>query len=146
MVPSLVSEFDKFDIHSAPKYKVGFKVEDVEGNVYRYAHFGAAVNRGTVVSQDVSESSLGDSDNACAAAAIGAKAVTITAGSVAVPVTTNQFAGGKFIVSDDAQIHFVPAALPSAFPHSDRKITATCTSYPPRRSATSITTPSTMSR
>jgi len=114
-VPTVSADFNKFDKHATPRFAVGFKVEDGDGNVYRYSHFGADVNRGVLVSQDLSESSLGDSDNAIVASAsctvttdgtAGSKYLEITTGiygsTTNTEITEDQFAGGKFITSDDA--------------------------------------------
>ena len=104
-------QFDKFDLHATAKYPLGFKVEQYDGTVYRYAHLGAATNRGVVVSQDLSETSIADTDNAVIApasavavpdetqkpGAIGSHYVQLTVASV----TANQFRGGKFVVTDD---------------------------------------------
>jgi hypothetical protein len=108
-VPQVVNAFDKFEEHTSCKYPLGFKVEDGEGNIYRYSHFGAACDRGVVVAQDVSESSLAESDNIIVASAsaqtvtdglIGSKFVEITMTGGA--QTANQYRGGKFITTDDA--------------------------------------------
>jgi hypothetical protein len=115
-VPTVSADFDKFAKHATPRFAIGFKVEDGDGNVYRYSHFGADTNRGVLVSQDVSESSLGDSDNVIVASAScantsdgtkGSRYLNITTGNyssggTATEVTANQFAGGTFITSDDA--------------------------------------------
>jgi len=104
--PTVAFDFDKFEEHATPRYAIGYKIEDSDGAVYRYSHFGATVSRGVVCSQDVSESSAGDSDNIIVASAsavnttdglIKSKYVQITSGGVLV----NQFAGGKFITTDD---------------------------------------------
>ena len=104
-------QFNKFDLHATPKYALGFKVEQYDGSVYRYSHLGAATNRGVVVSTDLSESSVVDTDNAVIApasavavsgesvrpGAIGSRFVELTVASI----TANQFRGGKFITTDD---------------------------------------------
>ncbi|MCU0614545.1 MAG: hypothetical protein MUD09_05615, partial [Desulfobacterales bacterium] len=113
-VPQVAGEFNKFDLHKTPQYRLGFKVEDADGNVYRYAHFGADTNRGVLVAQDVSESSLGDSDNVIVASAsctdttdgtIGSRYIDVTVGiyasTTATEITADQFAGGKLITTDD---------------------------------------------
>jgi hypothetical protein len=109
-VPQVGADFNRFVSDATPKYQVGWKIEDVDGNVYRYSHFGADVNRGVVVAQDISESSLGDSDNVIVAPAsttsgtdgnIGTKYVEITAGQSGNAITADQFAGGRFITTDD---------------------------------------------
>lgn len=114
-VPQVAAGFDKFAKDKIPQYRLGFKVEDADGNVYRYAHFGADTNRGVLVAQDVSESSLGDSDNVIVASAsctvttdgtAGSHYLEITTGeygsTTATEITAGQFAGGTFVVSDDA--------------------------------------------
>ena len=106
-VPTAVGNFDLFESTTAAKLPLGFKVEDVSGNIYRWGHFGAATTSGLVVSQDISESTVADSDNVILAPAscvnttdgtIGSRFVEITLATV----TANQYAGGKFITTDDA--------------------------------------------
>lgn len=106
-VGSVVSEFNKFESTTEPKRPVGFKVEDVQGTIYRWAHFGAATNRGVVVATDVSESGYVDTDNVILAPAscvtttdnaVGSYYVEITLASI----TSNQFAGGKLLITDDS--------------------------------------------
>jgi hypothetical protein len=78
-----------------------------DGTVLRYAHFGDDVNRGVLVSQDLSESSQAEIDGEVIASA---SCVTTTDGTVGsyyleadlASVTVDQYAGGKFIVTDDA--------------------------------------------
>jgi len=104
--PQIVGAFDKFEMHATPKYPCGYKVEMADGSVYRYGHFGANANRGILVSQDLSESSVVDTDNVIIApastvsktdGAIGKRFVELTLASVSI----DQFAGGKFITTDD---------------------------------------------
>lgn len=103
---STASLFNKFDQATSPGYHVGFKVEEADGSVYRYGHFGATANRGVLVSQDLSESSVVDTDNKIIAPA---SAVTTTDGKLGsnfleitvASVTANQFTGGKFVTTDD---------------------------------------------
>lgn len=114
-VPQVAVDFDKFAEHATPRFPIGFKVEDGDGSIYRYSHFGATVNRGVVVAQDLSESSLGDSDNSIVASAsasvttdglAGQKYVEINTGiygtSTSTSIAANQYAGGKLIITDDA--------------------------------------------
>jgi hypothetical protein len=106
-VPMTVTEFNPYESTTNPKRPVGFKVEDAQGNIYRWAQFGATTTQGKAVSQDIDESSLVDSDNIVVASAsavnttdglIGSKFVEITLASV----TADMFAGGKLVVTDDA--------------------------------------------
>lgn len=99
-------EFNKFAKDASPKCKVGMKVEDGEGNVYRYAHFGADTSQGKLVAADFSGSGVVDTDNAVIAPAstqntgdnkAGSKYVEITLASV----LAGQYRGGKFITTDD---------------------------------------------
>lgn len=105
-VPTLPSEFNPFESTTNPKRMIGFKVEDVQGNVYRWAHFGAAVTPGLLVAQDISESSVVDTDNAIISPA---SAVTTTDGTIGsryveltlASATADQYAGGTFVTTDD---------------------------------------------
>lgn len=102
----IVSEFNPFISTTNPTRALGSKVEDAQGNIYRWAHFGATTTQGKVVSQDVSESSYVDTDNVILAPAscvtttdnsVGSYYVEITLASI----TADQFAGGKLITTDD---------------------------------------------
>jgi hypothetical protein len=86
---------------------LGFKVEDLSGNVYRWAHFGATTTQGKLVSQDIDESGVVDTDNAIIAPAsavtttdgtIGSKFIELTLASITVQ---DNFAGGKIVITDD---------------------------------------------
>lgn len=106
-VPSIVSELDLNENGTAAKRALGFKVEDAQGNVYRWVHAGAAVTAGRLVSQDISESGVTDTDNAVIAPASSVTTTDSTVGSRFVEMTLasatlNEYAGGKFIVTDDA--------------------------------------------
>ena len=104
-------EFDKFALHATPKYALGFKIEMVDGSIYRYVHTGAATNRGLLVSQDISETSVVDTDNKiiAPASATAVSGETLNPGALGSPyvqitlasVTANQFRGGKFTTTDD---------------------------------------------
>jgi len=103
--------FNKFDLHATPKYALGFKVEQADGSIYRYAHLGAATNRGVLVSQDLSESSLADADNGviAPASAVAVSDESVKPGALgshylqltSATKTLNQFRGGKLIITDD---------------------------------------------
>jgi len=103
---STAGQFNKFEQSANPRYHVGYKVELANGDVYRYVHFGATVNRGVLVAGDISETSVADTDNSIIAPA---SAVTTTDGTLGsrfiqvtiASVTANQFAGAKFITTDD---------------------------------------------
>lgn len=103
--PQVGADFNKFQTNDNPKFKVGHKIEDGDGNVYRYSHFGEDTTRGLVVSQDISESSLTLTDNSVVASAssvnttdslVGSKHIEFTVASV----TANQYAGGRLSVLD----------------------------------------------
>lgn len=103
--------FNKFDLHATPKYALGFKVEQADGSVYRYAHMGAATNRGLLVAQDLSETSVADTDNSviAPASAVAVAGETLKPGALGstyvqftlASATANQYRGGKLIVTDD---------------------------------------------
>lgn len=105
-VPQVAGAFDKFEAHATPKFVLGYKVESGDGSVYRYSHFGDDTNRGQMVSQDLSESSVVDTDDAVIAPAscvtttdgtLGSKYLQMTLASV----TVDQYAGAKFVTTDD---------------------------------------------
>ena len=103
--PAVVGQFDKFEQHASPKFSVGYKVEEADGSVYRYCHFGADVAVGVLVSTDVSETCIAESDNNITAptdcvdttdGTLGSKYVQMTATG-----TSGQFRGAKFVTTDD---------------------------------------------
>ena len=105
-IPQVGTDFNRLEKNTNPKFKIGHKIEDGDGNTYRYAQFGADTNRGLVVSQDISESSMVDTDNDILAPAscvntddgkIGEKHIEITKAST----TANQYAGARLIITDD---------------------------------------------
>lgn len=107
--PQVGADFDPYESNSNPKWALGTMMPDQRGNVYRYVHFGAAVNAGEIVAQDFSESSQDDSltslvdpgsavaipgDN-LSAGKIGSKFVEMTLSDV----TADQFAGGDLLIT-----------------------------------------------
>jgi hypothetical protein len=105
-IPQVGADFDIYGQHTDPRYAIGTRITRQDGNEYVYCHFGATVNRGVLVSTDVSESSRVDSDNIIVAPAsaqttsdgtIGNKFLEITLASV----TVDQYAGGYFVTTDD---------------------------------------------
>lgn len=102
---------DIYTSSTTPLYPVGMKIVRADGAEYVYSHFGAASAAGTVVAQDLSESSVVDTDNAVIApasavavpgevlrpGAIGSVYVELTLAGV----TANQFAGGYLSITDD---------------------------------------------
>lgn len=108
-VPQVAGAFNKFEMHAQPRYNIGFKVEDSQGNVYRYCHFSTNVNRGVLVSPDISETGLDDTDNMVTLAsatqiagdnAIGSKYVEMNVSALA-SVLVNDYAGGRLVITDD---------------------------------------------
>lgn len=97
--------------HDSPKYVVGLKAQRADGNVYRYAHFGAAVAAGRVVAPDLNESASAYNDNSVIATnsafqqpneqvgiypgMVGSKYVVLLESSR----TADQFAGGYLTIS-----------------------------------------------
>lgn len=101
---------DIFALHSTQKYPVGMEVQ-YGVRKFRYAHFGADTNRGVLVSQDISESSVVDTDNIIIASAsatdtndglIGSRFIQITLAST----TANQYAGGTFHTTTDTGLGY----------------------------------------
>jgi hypothetical protein len=104
--PQVVGAFDKFAKDATPKYPCGYKVEMADGTVLRYAHFGDDVNRGVLVSQDLSESSLVETDGEVIAPASCVNTSDGTIGSYFIEanlasVTVDQYAGAKLLILDD---------------------------------------------
>lgn len=106
-IPEIAGEFNQFDMHSTPKFGIGYKVEDGLGNVYRYAHFQANTNRGVLVSANLDETGLDDTDNAIPGTpqnsgdnAIGSKFIELNVSAIA-SVLVNDYAGGRLVVTDD---------------------------------------------
>lgn len=108
-VPQVAGPFNKFEMHSTPRFQIGYKVEDANGNVYRYAHFSANTNRGVLVSPDISETGLDDTDNMVTLAsavqtagdnALGSRYVEMNVSALA-SVLLNDYAGGRLVITDD---------------------------------------------
>jgi hypothetical protein len=103
---NLIFDGNIFRLDATPKYPLGFAVQRADGSRYRYAQFGAVTNRGVLCSQDVSETSIPDTDNGIIASASAADTSWGTAGSRKIEITmagiiANQFAGGYFSTTDD---------------------------------------------
>lgn len=89
-----------------PKYQLGFLVTRADGARYRYAQYGAATNRGVLVSQDISETGQVDTDNGMVAPASAVTTTDGTIGSYFIEITkdgiiANQYAGGYLTTNDD---------------------------------------------
>jgi len=107
------SDIDIFEISDKPKLAVGTGFTRSDGSKFRYAHAGAATNRGAIVAQDYSESSVADTDNAIIAplstyqmpdenngiypGSAGSRYAILTLASAA----ADQYAGGYFHITDD---------------------------------------------
>lgn len=103
---NLVFDGNIHRLDATPKYPLGFGVQLADGSRFRYAQFGAVTNRGVLVSQDVSETSIPDTDNGIVASASSATTTDGTAGSRFIQITmdgviANQFAGAYFSTTDD---------------------------------------------
>jgi hypothetical protein len=94
---------------TTPTLPIGFKVSLADGREFRYAHFGAATNRGLIVSTDISESSTGIVSNAIIAPAsavsvVGETAKPGTIGSRFIELTlaattASQYAGAQLTIN-----------------------------------------------
>ena len=67
-----------YEESSTPNYAIGEKLELADGRVFRYGYTAAAINRGLLVSQDVSATAIVESDGKLTAASAGATEVTYT--------------------------------------------------------------------
>jgi hypothetical protein len=95
-----------YRLDATPKYALGFGAQRADGSCFRYAQFGAATNRGVLVSQDVSETSIPDTDNGIVAPASAVTTTDGTLGSRFIQITmdgiiANQFAGAYLCTTDD---------------------------------------------
>ena len=91
-----------YEESSTPNHSIGEKLELEDGRVFRYAYTAAAINRGLLVSQDVSATAIVESDGKLTAAAAGATEVTYTDSGTVGSATANQYAGGYLHTTDDA--------------------------------------------
>jgi hypothetical protein len=91
-----------YDESSTQEYPIGTKREFEDGRVFRYASFAAATGAGLVVSQDISETAIVESDGKLTAASAGATEVTYTDAGTVGSATANQYAGGYLHTTDDA--------------------------------------------
>ena len=94
------------DAIASPKYPLGFKVSRADGSIYRYSMYGAATNRGLLVSPDISELNIPDTDNGIIAPASALDTTHGTINQRFIEITRDgvvagQFAGGYFITTDD---------------------------------------------
>jgi len=97
-------DFDIYDSHSTARSAIGTRLVRQDGNEYVYGHFGVTVNRGVLVSTDVSAASLVETANAVIAPASAQTVTDGTIGSKFLEVTVaaiseNQFAGGYLAIS-----------------------------------------------
>ena len=92
-----------YEESATAKGPIGARREMPDGRVFRYAHFVAAVNRGVLVSQDISVSAAGPIDGKATAAAIGATTITLTdTDTFTTADAADVYAGGYFMPEDDA--------------------------------------------
>jgi len=89
---------------STAKFAIGEKLEFADGRCFRYGYTAAAVNAGLLVSQDVSATTLVESDDIVIAASgdyspsAGSSKVQITLASI----SANDYAGALLQITDDA--------------------------------------------
>ena len=92
---------------STAKFPIGEKLELSDGRVFRYGKTAAAVAAGILVSQDLSATSLVETDDAIPVEGGQAAGFSTAAGSTQVQitlasVTEDQFAGALLQITDDA--------------------------------------------
>jgi len=105
-IPQIGGPVNLAESRTTPTFAIGYRLQRQDGAEFVYGHFGATTGAGMVVSQDLSESSLVDSDNIVIAPA---SAETITDGTVGskflqvtlAAVTADQYAGGYLTITDD---------------------------------------------
>ena len=110
--PQVGADVELYQADAVPKFALGTKFERADGNIFRYAHFGEDTAVGLVVSTDISETCVADTDDSIIApsatyqmsdeqsgiypGSIGSRYVVMT-----LTATANQFAGGYFVTTDD---------------------------------------------
>jgi len=105
-IPGIAGDVDLYASSTTPKFQIGYKICRQDGAEFAYANFGATTGAGLLVSQDLSESSLVDSDNIVVAPASAATTTDGTVGSkflevTLAAVTADQYAGGYLTITDD---------------------------------------------
>lgn len=113
--PGLGADIDIYESSTNPKYTVGFGFTRADGNKYKYCHFGALSNRGTMVATDVSESGLTKIENIGAVLANRVKtggetmypnAIGSRYMQLIITATADQFAGAYITVTTGAGAGF----------------------------------------
>jgi hypothetical protein len=99
------------DAIASPKYPVGFKVSRSDGSIFRYSHYGATCNRGVLVSPDINELNIPDTDNGMVAPASANDTTDGTIYSRFIQITmagivADQFKGGYLITTDGTGIGY----------------------------------------
>lgn len=105
------SDIDLYKIDATPQFAIGTGFTRQDGAKFRYGYVSTAVNRGTILAQDYSGSSIVDTDNIiiAPASAVAVANETIKPGDVGshyveltlATTTADAFAGGYFSVTDD---------------------------------------------
>lgn len=110
--PQVGFDTNVHETHTSAKFAIGTKFERQDGSVFRYVHFGAAVDAGVLVAQDLSESSTIELANSIIAPAnalavpnetisagkIGSRFVEISPSGTA---TADQYSGGYMCLTSD---------------------------------------------
>jgi len=115
---SVGADFDKFQMNAKARWAVGTHFHRSDGAIFVYSHFGADVNRGVLVSQDLSESSLTESADVVIAPSVTYKVASepgnIYPGSIGshyivatlASVTVDLYAGGYFAITEGTGIGY----------------------------------------
>jgi hypothetical protein len=91
-----------YEESSTPKANIGEKMELSGGRIFRYGYTAAAIDRGLLVSQDISATCIVESDGKLTAASANATEVTYTDSGTVGSATANQYAGALLHITDDA--------------------------------------------
>jgi hypothetical protein len=98
-IPGTAALTTPFDFTAAAAYPLGTRMVSQDGRAWRYTEAGGtALVAGTVYQSEVPDAA--DDDLAVAAAAVGARSITITANAEA--IVADEFNGGYMVVQDDA--------------------------------------------
>ncbi|HEX9704464.1 MAG TPA: hypothetical protein VGA20_04405 [Gemmatimonadales bacterium] len=98
-IPGTATLATPFDFTAAAAYPLGTRMVSQDGRAWRYTEAGSpALVAGSVYQSEVPNAA--DDDLVVAAAAVGARSITITANAEA--IVADEFNGGYMVVQDDA--------------------------------------------
>jgi len=117
-IVSVGADFNKFDMHSTPRWAIGTHFYRSDGCIFVYSHFGADTTPGFLIAPDASESSQAESANTMIAPVVTYKVDSepgnIYPGSIGshyivatlASITADQFAGGTLVTTEGTGVAY----------------------------------------